>query len=576
MPPTSKRCVVDVLASPRLLPDLLRAARRRACTSFRVRRRRNWLYRRLLSGPLADHIVFHPCDLEVHRLEDADALLRGRFRFYGEMLDIHEGSVFDAVPPSPQWHEALQSFAWLPPLSVAGGDSARHLATKLIAQWVKRHGRYSEPAWAPHIIARRLLHLFSHGRMVIVNSDMLWRSKLFVSVREQTKMLARIAEEAPQGLPRLEAAAALTLSGICLDDNPRRLEAGLALLETEIARQILPDGGHIGRAPETLAQVYRLIVMVMEGLNVVDREVPPALRSAYDRMAPMLRFFRHGDGGLALFHGGKESNPRMIAALLARDEVRGQPFTHARHSGYQRLAAGRTLCILDCGGVPPGDFARQAHASCLALEMSSAAQRIIVNCGAGGVPPQKWEPVLRATAAHSTVTLCDTSSAVTLPPGWVRTLLGPRLLGGPQEIVTRRDETAHGWCVAASHDAYLAQWGVLHERRITLSPQGTILTGADRLVPVGRRPRRTKTARNFALRFHIHPDIRVSRLEGGGALLKLANGEGWRFRCGGEMVIEDSVYLGGETVRRSEQLVVSGRVDDEPIEVAWVFEQITS
>jgi uncharacterized heparinase superfamily protein len=42
------------------------------------------------------------------------------------------------------------------------------------------------------------------------------------------------------------------------------------------------------------------------------------------------------------------------------------------------------------------------------------------------------------------------------------------------------------------------------------------------------------------------------------------------------MVIEDSVYLGGETVRRSEQLVVSGRVDDEPIEVAWVFEQITS
>ena len=78
------------------------------------------------------------------------------------------------------------------------------------------------------------------------------------------------------------------------------------------------------------------------------------LRNARDRMAPMLRFFRHGDGALALFQGGQESDPQMIAGLLARDEVRGQPFDHARHSGYQRLAAGRSLCQLDCGEVPQG------------------------------------------------------------------------------------------------------------------------------------------------------------------------------------------------------------------------------
>ena len=71
-------------------------------------------------------------------------------------------------------------------------------------------------------------------------------------------------------------------------------------------------------------------------------EPPHDLRNARDRIAPMLRFFRHGDGALALFQGGLESDPRMIAGLLARDEVRGQPFHHARHSGYQRLAAGRT------------------------------------------------------------------------------------------------------------------------------------------------------------------------------------------------------------------------------------------
>ena len=85
-----------------------------------------------------------------------------------------------------------------------------------------------------------------------------------------------------------------------------------------------------------------MIVMVMDALGATGNQAPQALRSAHDRMAPMIRFFRHGDGALALFNGGTESDARMIAGLLARDEVRGQPFAHARHSGYQRLAAGRT------------------------------------------------------------------------------------------------------------------------------------------------------------------------------------------------------------------------------------------
>ena len=90
--------------------------------------------------------------------------------------------------------------------------------------------------------------------------------------------------------------------------------------------------------------------MVMDALTALDLEPPHGLRNAHDRMAPMLRFFRHGDGALALFQGGQEGDPRMIAGLLARDEVRGQPFGHARHSGYQRLAAGRSHCsMLDCG-----------------------------------------------------------------------------------------------------------------------------------------------------------------------------------------------------------------------------------
>jgi len=458
-------------------------------------------------------------------------------------------------------------------LSNAGGDNARRLAVNLIGQWVKRYGVYSEPAWTPHIMAQRLAALFSHGRLVIANSEMMWRSRLFVSLREQCRMLERISGEAPDGLPRLESAAVLALSGLCLDDSATRRKIGLARLEAEIERQILPDGGHVSRSPEALLHAYRHVVMVLESLSAAGEEPPHGLRNAHDRMAPMLRFFRHADGALALFNGGAEGDPRMIAGLLARDDVRGQPFHHARHSAYQRLTAGRSLCLLECGKTPEGAFALDAHAGVGAFELSSGDDRIVVNCGAGGLAHQAWNWALRATAAHSTLTLADTSSAQILPAGIARDLLGPRLTGGPREVSSRRVETAQGWTLEVAHDAYVAPFGIRHERQITLSPQGLMVTGRDRLVPVTG----SGGGHNFAVRFHIHPDVRVSRLDGGGILLKLPGGEGWRFRAGGGVLeVEESVYLGGHVVRRAEQLVVSGTMKDTPAEIAWVFEQIVA
>jgi uncharacterized heparinase superfamily protein len=165
--------------------------------------------------------------------------------------------------------------------------------------------------------------------------------------------------------------------------------------------------------------------------------------------------------------------------------------------------------------------------------------------------------------------------AAILPPGFARDLLGARMLQGPSQIETRRVETTHGWSVEASHDAYMIPFGIRHARQVTVSQQGLAVTGADRLLPEAGKARRRKDT-SFAIRFHIHPDIRISPSQGGGILLKLPNGEGWRFRSGGHINVEESVYLGNGQVRRTEQIVLAGSIKDQPVEVAWVFEQIGS
>ncbi|MBU6442932.1 MAG: heparinase II/III family protein [Alphaproteobacteria bacterium] len=549
-----------------MVPEIVRATLRQLMAPLRVAWRRNWFYRRLLKGRLSDRILYHPNDSLPRRLEEADALLRGRFRFADASVDVTEGSIFDKAAPSLSWCEALHGFAWLPPLSGAGGEAARALATNLVAQWVKRYTRYSEPEWAPEVMARRLINLFAHSRFLMPNSDVLWRSKLFVSLREQSRQLARTAARAPEGFARFEAATALALSGICLDDSPRRQQLGIARLEAEIAAQILPDGGYADRSPESLFHAYRHLMMVLEALGATNHPVPQLLLSAHDRMATMLRFFRHGDEALAVFNGGHECDRRALSALLARDQVRGMPFAYAPHSKFQRLAAAKTYVVMDCGGLPQGVYANTAHAGCLAFELSAGAQRLVVNCGSSS----RWDGALRGTPAHSTVTLADTSIAPVLSQGFARRLVGARMLGGPHTVTSQRHETEHGWQVEARHDGYLKLFGIVHERRLTLASDGLTLTGSDVLLPEHRR----KQPVPYALRFHIHPDVRVSPSQGGGVLLKLPNGEGWRFRSGVAAAIEESIYIGGENARKCEQLVITGTVGAEPVEIAWVFERI--
>ncbi len=537
--------------------------------------RRGWLYRRTLGGPVPDRVIFHPHDPSTKRLDDADLMFRKRFRLANETFDAKEGSVFDRPAPGIAFAAALHGFDWLRHLEAAGSDAARDLATQLTNEWLVRNARYSEPAWLPEIIAQRFRNLFAHGRFFLHKSDVMWRSKLFVSLRNQARVLARRMRHAPEGLPRFESAAGLALAGLCLADT-RNMEQGLVQLCLEIERHILPDGGHIDRSPESLLRAFLSLTMVQQALDGTNKPVSDVLRGARDRMAPMIRFFRLGDGGLAAFNGGNECDARVVSALLASDDAKGMPFGHARYSAYQRLAAGRSFVLMDTGIAPPGAFSNRAHAGCLSFEMSSGPHRMIVNCGAAPEGDALWDRVLRATAAHSTLTLADTSSASVLPEGLVRDLLGPRLIGGPVNIETRRNESAHGVMVEAVHDGYAQRLGFLHERRLALSPKGIVLTGADRLVPAETHKQRRKEvaqALPFAIRFHVHPDVRISLAQGSGTvLLKLPNGEGWRFRAGGEIAIEESIYFGGGAPRRAEQLVIIGTVKDEAVECDWVLE----
>jgi uncharacterized heparinase superfamily protein len=353
-----------------------------------------------------------------------------------------------------------------------------------------------------------------------------------------------------------------------MTDGQRRWPKAVMLLQAEIDRQILADGGHVSRNPSLVMTLLRDLIALRDLCRQAAVPPPPAVTQAIDRMAPMLRFFRHGDGGLALFHGGGEEAPEAVELTLALAEADGKPIASAVHSGFERLAAHRALVLVDTGLPPIRVGGARPHFGLLAFEFSSGADRIVVNCGAPESTGGGWARALATTAAHSTLTLADTNALdPNLPDG---RLAKPR--------VERSEQDGNIW-LSASHDGYGDTFRFCHRRRLYLAANGEDLRGEDALVGYGAS-RKTP----LALRFHLHPGLQASLLQNGHeVLLKCASGQGWRFRVvgpagagWGALSLADSVYFGQGALRRCQQIVVTFEASHGGATMKWAFGKVTA
>jgi uncharacterized heparinase superfamily protein len=245
----------------------------------------------------------------------------------------------------------------------------------------------------------------------------------------------------------------------------------------------------------------------------------------------------------------------------------GRPLRQARDWGYQRLSAMQTAIVFDAAPPPAPRHADRGCASTLAFEMSDGPHRLIVNCGGGdglGELSPALAEGLRTTAAHSTLTLGNANSTAIHADG----ALGK----GVTEVEIDRQEIDAGSRLDASHDGYVSRYGLRHRRELLLAADGRELRGEDVLLPAGRRRRRGNTG--FAIRFHLAPGVDATiTADGQGALLRIAGGPAWQFRCrGGGLAIEESVWIDpGGRARKTLQLEVTGQAAGGGAEVGWVL-----
>lgn len=533
---------------------------------------------------------------------DADhgrAILGGEFTFAGRTAPIvppgpeHPESAVSDDPPaviwSPAgtdaaWRSALHGFAWLKDMRIVGGEPPRQWARALVDSWIAQHGRWSALAWRADVLATRLCAWLTMADFLLTGANEAFAARFYDSLARQARHLRRVVPGDMTGSRLLTAIKGLVYAAACLPTSPKRREHAIALLSRELSAQVLGDGGHVERSPRRQLSVLRDLIDLRATLSVAQLEIPDALQTAIDKMAPMLRFFRHGDGGLALFNDSVESEAWLIDLVLTQSDAKGKPLTSAPHSAFERVAANRTLLLVDVGAPPPPGYDAHCFAGTLSFEMSVGKERLIVNGGAsiGGAPT--WRRAMQSTLAHSTLTIADANSTdIFDDDGLFQSVARPlgRMIGRrPERVACRRDEADGAVWLEGSHDGFLKPFGLIHRRRLYLSPNGDDLRGEDILeLPAGiGQVKPGALGKPVTLRFHLHPTVRSSLVQDGAAILLRLSGGGWRFRSAGGNhlpALEESVYLGqrGEP-RRSEQITVMSEIGPEGAVLKWALRRV--
>jgi len=524
----------------------------------------------LLGRIVPDGLGAAPRDFRPLRPELGRALLAGRWPLAGAPIEVGPGGdPWNRASPSRRFAVELHQMDWIHDLAGAGEAGPRE-ALRLLLEWERVFGRWNGFAWSGEVIERRVFNLACIIRKVTAIASDAERSLLIRSLGRQARHLSDLWGE---GARAAERAAAVGAAGAALSGPIAEQLVGRAVdrLEAVLPHAVLPDGGHASRSPEAALQLLFDLLTFDDALLQLGREPPSEVARAIDRLTGALRFFTLPDGRLPCFQGGEESEAAVVEAARAHDDGDGPAPAHAPHSGYEKLVGGSMHVVVDAGAPASGAWADTACAHPLALEVICGKDRIITN--AGWSPRADTAQPLRLTPAASTAALADGSAGA--PLGGVRArFIGPRLEGGAANVEVRRHQGEEGVWLELSHDGWAARYGLTHERRLFLDVPTDELRGEDRFVPLSAGADRTLS---FTVRFHIHPDVRVTLArDQRSVLLQGATAGGWWLRNDAvEVSIEPSVHLLHGRARRTAQVVLRSQIrGDRGGRIRWKLARV--
>ncbi len=346
-------------------------------------------------------------------------LSRNQFKFINKEVAFQSEILWNDPAQEKLWLYYLHYFDYLSPLFERIDKQNYDLAKNIIQKWIKQNPVAMGNGWEPYPISLRLVNwlFFYIHYSDFIEQDESFKAEILTSIYHQSFYLSKNIEYHLQANHLFVNAKALFFVAVFFHQS-RWIKKSIKLLNREIDKQILPDGGHYERSP-----MYHALLLkdILDLMNLVKNNPISTgntlnfnkLHSTVEKMLQYHKALLHPDGQIALLgDSALDATPsyeglyKYFLELKNRNREKSVKIesVHAfAQSGYFILNSNSQYLVIDGG--PLGVLYQPGHAHCdiFSFEYSYSGLRFIVDSGIGNYLPTELRQKARSIYSHNTV-----------------------------------------------------------------------------------------------------------------------------------------------------------------------------
>ena len=454
------------------------------------------------------------------------------------------------------------SFYWLFSIDL---KSSNKITQSIIENWIRRNQNYETKSWEIDILSKRVIAWISNSQITYNESDNTYKNKFNEIVSKQVNHLLNEIDRSPNFNDKMIGCTAIIISGIAYK-NTKFLEYGLNLLKKIINSSF--DKNYFPKSRNIRQMVFYLkyFILIRELLKDSFNDIPEYLDEIIFYLGKSYDFFWGSLKQSLLFNGNNNSENSDFDKYLSlfRYKCKKDKF---ETSGYTILKNKNVILAMDTGSNPEKNYSENYQSGPLSFEFYFKNKKLITNSGYFQDHDHQLNRISKSSATHSTLIINNSSVSSFKKNGKEPAVVSKGFKTFDNQVTYNNNY----WNITCSHDGYLSRYGVIHQRNLEFYPDKNIILGREKLVK-----KNNFKITPFEIRFHLIPNIKVTKLQDNKSVLIELENSGWRFFSNdGVIGVETGLYFGDKNKYiENQNIFISGITQKDEQLIEWKISKI--
>ena len=471
--------------------------------------------------------------------------------------DFYLNSIWTNEKINEKDYKKLHSFFWLFSLDL---KSSNKITQSIILNWIENNQNYNPKNWEINTLSKRIISWLSNSKLSYENSDQIYKEQFNKNIKKQINHLINEISRSSLVDDKMIGCSAIILTGLSFKDE-KNLNYGLDLLKKIINSSFDSEGFPKSRNIKQLIFYLKYFILIREWLKESQTEIPEYLNEIIFYLGQAFNFTWQNINQSLLFNGNHITDNSDFDKYLKFHNYKFKSEAN-EYGGYIILKNKSVILSADIGPSPDKKFSNDYQSGSLSFEIYYKENKLISNSGYFQNFKHQLNSISKSTATHSTLTLDNRSSCKLKKDtdGYLKIEKDLKIL--KKTVVFEKNY----WKIIASHDGYIKDYGIIHERQIEFFPEANKFIGHDKLLK-----KSNFKSSDFEIRFHFDPNAKITKTQEGKSILIELKNSGWKFTCKKHLIdVETGLYFGKKnSFAENQNIFISGVTQNEEQDVQW-------